>query len=320
MRVLQVVELSGAAGLRLAEGPEPSGPGVLVDVHSVGVRYADLLRSKGLYQERSEPPYVPCNEVAGVVVRAPAGSGFKSGDRVAGMVDAAAAERVLADPERLYRLPASLSFVRGAGIVLNYLTAIFGLELRGRIRPGESVLVHGAAGGTGTAAIQVARALGGRVIAVVSSDEKASIAREAGAGDVVRSDGPWRDEALRLTDGRGVDVVWDPVGGDRVLDTLRVLAPLGRWVVIGFVGGPIPQVPLNRVLLKNVDVVGAYFSGYSAANPAVRQRLRERLQTMITGGAVAPIAGSVFPLADGASAFRALEQRSALGKVVINVR
>ena len=206
----------------------------------------------------------------GIVVSAPADSGFSVGDRVAGMAPGAAAERTVADPALLMQLSDQLSFAQGAALPLNYRTAILGMEVRGRLQPGETVLIHGAAGGTGTAAIQVALASGCRVIGVVSSDAKEQAARKAGAHEVLRSDGPWKDQALELTGGRGVDMVWDPVGGDRVFDTMRALAPFGRWVVLGFTGEPIPSVALNRILLRNIDVVGTYIGGYIAQFPETR--------------------------------------------------
>ena len=243
MRALQVTELSGPDGVRVAEVPEPTddGDGVLLDVRAVGLSFPDLLRSQGLYQERVTPPYTLGSEVAGVVSRAQASTGFRPGDRVAGTVAGAAAEHAIADPRSLFNLSDALSFEQGAALPLNYRTAIIGLEVRGRMRSGETVLVHGAGGGTGTAAIQVALAAGCRVIGVVSTDAKERAAREAGAEIVLRSDSAWKDEALQITDGQGVDIVWDPVGGDRVLDTIRVLAPFGRWVVLGFTGRSNPE-------------------------------------------------------------------------------
>ena len=155
------------------------------------------------------------------------------------------AERLYADPALLAALPDSLSYEQGAAALFNYQTAVVAIEIRGRVKSGEIVLAHSAAGGTGTAVIQIAKANGATVIAVVSSEEKAAAAREAGADHVVRSDADWKEEALELTDGRGVDIAFDPVGGDRMLDTIRALAYGGRWVIIGFTGGGIPQVPAN---------------------------------------------------------------------------
>src|SRR5215208_1545711 len=233
MRALQVTELIGPDGVRLVDVPEPdAGDAIVIEVRAVGVSFPDLLRSQGLYQEQASPPYTLGAEVAGVVVRAPDPTGLRAGDRVAGSTRAGAAERAVVDSEIVVNLQPSMTFEQGAALPLNYRTAILGLEVRGRLQPGETVLIHGAAGGTGTAAIQVARACGCMTVAVVSSDEKEAVARRAGADDVVRSTGPWKDQVLELTHGRGVDVVWDPVGGDRILDTMRVLAPGGRWVVV----------------------------------------------------------------------------------------
>jgi NADPH:quinone reductase len=321
MRALTVTELSGPDGVRVTEVPDPpAGDTVLVDVHAVGISFPDLLRSQGLYQDRSEPPYTLGSEFAGVVAAAPAASGFAVGDRVAGMAASAGAERLACAPPALMALPASLSFEQGAALPMNYETAVVALEIRGRMRPGETILVHGGAGGTGTAAIQVAHALGGTAIAVVSSEDKERVAREAGADQVVRSDGPWKDEVLSLTGGRGVDLVFDPVGGDRILDTMRSLALGGRWLVIGFVGGAIPQVPLNRILLRNIDVIGAYYGGYVGARPEAEREIRQRLGGMIASGHIRPLVGSVYDLEQGPEALRALGERRALGKVVVRVR
>lgn len=321
MRALQVVELTGPDGLRLANVPEPgSDGGLLIEVHAVGVSYPDLLRTQGLYQEKRELPYTFGDEAAGVVVRAPANSGFAPGDRVAGWARGAAAERAVGPVEAFMHLPATIDFQAGAALMLNYETAILALEIRGRMRAGDTVLVHGAAGGTGTAALQIARAGGARTIGVVSSDAKEVIARRAGADEVVRSDGPWKDEVLRLTAGRGVDIVFDPVGGDRMLDTIRALAVTGRWVVVGFVGGSIPQVPANRLLLKNVEVVGSYMGGFIATQPDGRRRIDQRLIELLDAGLLHPIVGSVHPLASGGDALRDLAERRAVGKVVIAVR
>jgi NADPH2:quinone reductase len=321
MRVVEVVELSGPDAVRLGERPEPAGSGVLVAVRAVGLSFPDLLRSRGQYQDKFTPPYVLGQEFAGEVIEAPAGSTFRPGDRVAGMTGSvgAAAERVVADPASLVTLPDRLSFEQGAGVLFNYQTAIVALEVRGRLKPGEVVLAHGAGGGTGTAVVQVAKAAGARVIGVVSSDDKAEAARQAGADEVVRSDGAWKDAALELTDGRGVDVVFDPIGGDRMLDTIRALAYGGRWVIIGFTGGSIPQVPTNRLLLKNVEVVGSYLGGYVMQVPDGRARLLDRIRQLLDAGAIAPVVGATFRLEDGADALRELSDRRARGKVVLTV-
>ena len=319
MRVVEVASLTGPDAVRLGERPEPEGPGVRVAVRAVGLSFPDLLRSRGEYQVRLAPPYVLGQELAGDVIDAPAGSGFKAGDRVAAMLDGAAAEKVLVDPSALVALPDHVTYEQGAGAIFNYQTARVALEIRGRLKAGEVVLAHGAGGGTGTAVVQVAKALGARVIGVVSSDEKADAARQAGADEVVRSDGAWKDAALELTGGRGVDVVFDPVGGDRMLDTIRSLAYGGRWVIIGFTGGSIPQVPTNRLLLKNVEVVGSYLGGYMQSVPDGRASLLERIAAMLRDGSIAPIVGSTFPMERGADALRELADRLAVGKVVLAI-
>jgi len=322
MRVVEVVDLSGPDAVRLGERPEPAGAGVQVAVRAVGLSFPDLLRSRGEYQDRIKPPYVIGQEFAGEVAEAPSGSGFKAGDRVAGMTGSsvgAAAERLIVDPDSLIALPDRLTFEQGAGVLFNYQTAIVALEIRGRLKPGEVVLAHGAAGGTGTAVIQVAKANDARVIAVVSSDDKAEAALLAGADHVVRSDGAWKDAALELTSGRGVDVVFDPVGGDRMLDTIRALDYGGRWVIIGFTGGSIPQVPANRLLLKNVEVVGSYLGGYVKQVPDGRSRLLARLQQLLKDGAINPVVGTTFSMDQGADALREMGERRARGKVVLTV-
>lgn len=321
MRVVEVVELTGPDGVRIRERPRPEGP-VVVEVHAAGLSFPDLLRTRGEYQDKAELPFVLGQEFAGVVASAAPDSGFEAGERVAGWTGAvgAAAELVAVEADRLVRLPERLTFEQGAGAVFNYETAIVALPIRGRLQAGETVLVHGAAGGTGTAALQVAKGLGARALAVVSSEAKAEVARAAGADEVLGLDG-WKDGALAATDGRGVDVVFDPVGGDRMLDTIRALAPGGRWVVVGFAGGAIPQVPANRLLLKNVDVVGSYLGGYlkQGGEPAAAE-LRRRLLALLDAGAIDPPVGTILPFERAADGLRELEARRALGKVVLRVR
>jgi NADPH2:quinone reductase len=228
------------------------------------------------------------------------------------------AEQAVAPTYMTFALPDSLDFAQGAALVLNYHTAYFALKLRGRLKEGERVLVHGAAGGVGTAALQVAKGLGATTIAVVSSDEKERVAREAGADDVVRSDGPWREQVQELGRG-GVDVVIDPVGGDRFLDSLRALDEDGRLVVVGFTGGSIPEVKVNRLLLRNTEVVGAGWGAYVMAKPEVNRQIGEALDEMIARGVVRPLVGARFPLAQAAEAMRLIDERAATGKVVLDV-
>jgi len=216
-----------------------------------------------------------------------------------------------------FKLPEELDFAQGAGLILNYHTAYFSLKLRGRLAEGETVLVHGAAGGIGTASLQIARGLGARTIAVVSTDEKERVAREAGADEVVRSDGPWKDQAREISGG-GVDVVIDPVGGDRFTDSLRSLRELGRVVVVGFTGGSIPEVRVNRLLLNNTEVIGAGWGGYVMSKPEVNREIGEAVARLIDQGFIRPVVGARFPLERAADALELLESRRATGKVVLD--
>lgn len=324
MRAVQITELSGPDALRIVDVAEPNhmltpGEGVVVDVVCAGVSFPDVLQTRGLYQLKPDLPFTPGSEVAGTVVAAPPESGLSEGQRVAAFtVLGGMAERAVAPAYLTFPLADSLDFAQGASLILNYHTVYFALKLRGRLREGERVLVHGAAGGVGTAALQVARALGATTIGVVSSEEKEGVAREAGADEVVRSDGPWREQAIELSGG-GVDVVLDPVGGDRFTDSLRCLREDGRAVVVGFTGGSIPEVRVNRLLLRNIEVVGAGWGAYVMGNAERNRRIGEAIEQMIEAGTVRPIVGARFPLQDAAEAFRAIDERRAIGKVVLDV-
>jgi NADPH:quinone reductase len=225
---LELQSFDGPEALELVDVREPepehpvfAGRGVLIDVHAAGVSFADVLVTKGRYQLRPALPFVPGYEVAGTVRAAPPNAWLRPGDRVASCtVVGGFPEFAVAPAWTTFRLPDRLDYAQGAGLVLNYHTACFALQRRGRLREGETVLVHGAAGGVGSAALQVARVLGARTIAVVSSAEKEHVAREAGAEQVLRADAGWLQQARELTDGRGVDVVLDPVGGERFTDSL----------------------------------------------------------------------------------------------------
>src|SRR3982750_1980840 len=257
MRAAVITALTGPDAVEVQERPEPlpDSRQVLVDVEYAGVTFPDVLQTRGRYQRRPDVPFTPGWEVSGVV-RADAG-GFRAGDRVAAMpITGGLAESVAVDAHLVFPLPDGLPSDKAAALPLNYLTAHFALTRRAQLKKGETVLVHGAAGGLGTAACQLAAAYGARVVGVVSTPEKGEVARAAGAHDVVPVDG-FRDEVRRLTGGRGVDVVVDPVGGDRFPDSLRSLAREGRLVVLGFTGRAIPTVRVNRLLLSNTTVVGA---------------------------------------------------------------
>jgi NADPH:quinone reductase len=328
MKAIQIVELSGPdSALALVDLPDPDpshmltpGAGVVIDVHCAGVSFPELLQTRGEYQLKPELPFVPGSEVAGVVRSAPAGASVQAGDRVAAFcVLGGFAETAVAPEFLTFPLSRKLDFAQGAGLILNYHTAYFALALRGRLKAGESVLVHGAAGGVGTAALQVAKALGARTIAVVSSEAKRQVAQEAGADEVVLLGDGWKDEVATLSGG-GVDVVLDPVGGDRFTDSLRSLGENGRLVVVGFTGGSIPEVKVNRLLLRNVEVVGAGWGAYVMGKPDLNREIGAAVNRMVDDGIVAPVVGLRFPMESAAEALKAIDERRATGKIVLDIR
>jgi NADPH:quinone reductase len=218
-----------------------------------------------------------------------------------------------------FRLPEGWSFEEGATFVMNYHTSHFALHRRGRMREGDTVIVHGAGGGVGSAAVQIAHGGGARTIAVVSTDAKEEVARRAGADGVVRTDG-WLDAVRESTGGRGADIVLDPVGGERFADSVRALAPEGRVLVVGFAEGEIPTLKVKRLLLRNADVVGVAWGAFVGDKPDFSAEIQADLERLAAAGAVRPILDAEYRLEDGAAAVARLEERGALGKVVVRVR
>jgi NADPH:quinone reductase len=327
MKAVQIVELTGPrTALRINDVPEPEpshpltpGEGVVVDVHAAGVSFPEVLQTRGEYQVKPDTPFTPGSEVGGVVRSAPASANVKAGDRVAAFcLQGGWAEVAVSPAFFTFKLPDALDFAQGAGLVLNYHTAYFSLVTRGRYTGGETVLVHGAAGGVGSATLQIAKGLGAKTIAVVSTDDKERVARDAGADHVVRSDGAWKDEAKELSQG-GVDIVIDPVGGDRFTDSLRSLREGGRVVVVGFTGGSIPEVRVNRLLLANTEVIGAGWGNYVIRKPNLNQEIAAEIERLIEQGSVRPVIGARFPLEQAADALELIDGRGATGKVVLEL-
>jgi NADPH2:quinone reductase len=320
MRAVQVLDTTGPEHLEVRDVAEPSpGPDdVLVEVHAVGVSFPDLLLSKGEYQIKPEPPFSLGVDFAGTVV---SGRGFEPGQRVAGVGPYGnAAELTACHQDSVFPLPDALSYDEGAALPMNYLTAQFALAERGDVKAGETVLVHGAAGGVGTATIQVAKGYGARTIAVVSTDEKGGVARAAGADEVVLLDG-FKDAVAALTGGRGVDIVVDVVGGDAFTDSLRSLATQGRLLVVGFAAGQgIPEVKVNRLLLNNIDVRGVGWGAYAMVRPGYMQEQWQALVPMIESGVVKPPIGATYSFEDFGRALVDMEQRRTMGKSVVRVR
>jgi NADPH2:quinone reductase len=328
MRAVQIVEESGPdSALALVELPEPEpshmltpGAGVVVEVHAAGVSFPELLQTRGQYQMKPPLPFVPGSEVGGVVLSAPEGASVKPGERVAAFCALGGfAETAVAPEFFTFALSPELDFAQGAALILNYHTAYFALLLRGRLAAGETVLVHGAAGGVGTACLQVAKGLGANTIALVSSEAKRAVAERAGADQTLLLGDGWKDEVLELSGG-GVEMVLDPVGGDRFTDSLRSLREGGRLVVVGFTGGSIPEVRVNRLLLKNTEVIGAGWGAYVMGKPDLNREIGAAINGMVDAGFVRPIVGERFPLERAADALKTLDERRATGKIVLDVR
>ena len=317
MRAAVVERLDGPAAIRVQDHPEPSGEGLRIQVAAAGVTFPDALLTRGLYQLRPEPPFIPGSEVSGVVIDAPAGSGFSTGQRVAAFPGLGGfAETVLVPPHLVFPLPEEVDTEVAAGLPMNLLTVHFALLDRGRLQAGERVLIHGAGGGIGVAAIQLAVARGAQVIAVTSTPAKAEVARAAGAHHTVEVAG-FRDAVRELTGGDGVDVVLDPVGGDRVTDSLRCLRRRGRLLIVGFTAGAIPEVKVNRLLLNNLDVVGVGWGAHWLEEPSYPAGQWEDLLPDLRAGRLLPPIGARYSLEEAAEAVASLEERRAAGKVLL---
>jgi NADPH:quinone reductase len=315
----RIVGFTGPDDVQWTEVAEPDVDGcVVIDVEAAGVSFADLLQTNGAYQMRVPLPYTPGMDAAGKVRSAPPGSGLAAGQRVAVLLSYGCWQEVISAPAtRVLPLPGDMSFEAGAGAPLNYLTAMFALVRRAQAQSGETLLVHGAAGGVGTAAIGVGRALGLRTVAVVSDEAKKQFALQCGAHHAVLSDG-WLPAVRDIVGERAVDIVIDPVGGDRVTDSLRSLAPEGRLVVLGFSGGEIPQVKVNRLLLGNTGVLGAASREFFDQHPETVTGLWSRLIRLRQTRALHDPPVQLYPFADARSALQAIAHRQATGKVVLS--
>ena len=319
MRALRAHDLTGPPGLWVDDTPIPVRPdqdAVRIAVHAAGIGFVDTLVTRGKYQVRREPPFTPGMEVAGVVESAPPGSGFAVGQRVYASVPVGGcAETVWAQEHLVAPLPDSLSAVQGAALVVNDHTAHVALVRRAGIRPGESVLVHGAAGGLGAAAVRIAVALGARVTAVGSTPRRRAAATAAGAHRVYSPD-EWLDKVR--ADG-GADIIVDPIGGDVFDASLRALAPEGRLLTLGYVSGRIPTAPANRLLLRNCDVRGVNWGGMITAHPELFRSAADDLAILLDKGMPPPTTVE-YDLTDAQAAFTAIEQRNVIGKTVLLVR
>jgi NADPH2:quinone reductase len=320
MKVCVVRELTGPSGLAYTDVDDVTGGDdtVVIDVRAAGVCFPDLLLSKGEYQLKLPPPFIPGMEAAGVVRSAPEESEFKVGDRVSAFgVLGGFAEHVVAPVTNVTRSPAELDDAEAVSLLVNYNTMYFALARRAAMRPGNSVLVLGSAGGVGTAAIQVAKAMGaGMVIAMVHRTGATEFVESLGADVVLPLTDGWPKRVRDLTDGRGVDIVVDPVGGPAFDDAIRVLAIDGKLLVIGFAAGGIPTVKVNRLLLRNISVVGVAWGEYLSKVPGSAALFAWGLAQLVSLG-LKPPPPQRYPLSEGRAALQALADGGVLGKVVL---
>ncbi len=320
MRALVATELCGPSGLAYTDVDDPAGSDgmVVVDVGAAGVCFPDLLLIKGEYQLKLDPPFIPGTEVAGVVRSAPPGSEFTPGQRVSALAMLGGwAERVAVPAAGVVPTPDDLDDASATALLGNYYTMYFALARRAALVPGETVLVLGSAGGVGTAAVQIAKALGAKVIAMVHRPGAMEFVEALGADAVLPLTDGWAQAVRDHTDGRGADVVVDPVGGDAFDDAIRVLATEGRLLVIGFAsGGGIPTVKVNRLLLRNVSVVGVGLGEFINRTPGAQAEIGAGLTRLVEAG-LRPPAPVRFPLSDGRAALESLAAGGVHGKLVL---
>ncbi len=320
MKAIVARDFAPLDNLEYADWPEPvPGPrDVVVEAETIGVNFPDGLLVQGLYQLRPEPPFVPGMEAAGhVVAVGDEVRSVKVGDRVAalGMLGLYA-EKVSVDERRVMKIPADMSGADACALLCGYSTAHYALKQRAKLQPGETLCVLGASGLTGTAAIQVGKAMGARVIAVASTDDKRKVAADAGA-DVVLGYENLKDALKQATNGKGVDVAFDPVGGE-VFDVLaRSMAWEGRLLVIGFASGTIPKLPVNLTLVKNFSVVGVFWGAFIEREPEVYADNMRELLGFYQAGKVRPVIEGSYPLAEAASVLKRVLGRDVSGKLVL---
>ena len=322
MRALVCREYGPPEKLVIENYPDPV-PGeceVLVDIRAAGINFPDVLVIGGNYQVKTPPPFVPGNEAAGVVEAVGESvTRFKAGDRVIiTPVGGGFSEKCAVAEEYCLPLPDSMNFEQGAGFTITYATSYHAFRQSTELKPGETVLVLGAAGGVGITAVEIAKALGAKVIAAASSEKKLQFAREAGADDTINySETSLRDAVKELTGGQGVDVVYDPVGGELAQMALRSLAWHGRYLVIGFACGEIPSFPANIALLKEASIIGVWWGTWGKHNPGGLVQNMMELAAMVDAGKLNPRVTESYPLDHYVDAFAAITERRAKGKVVL---
>ena len=324
MRAWRVSEWCEPEQMKLEQIAEPEpGPGqVRIKNAAAALNFYDILMIQGKYQVKPPLPFTPGSEVAGRIDAVGQGvTGFSVGDRVQAITSTGGfAQQSLAPAAQTFRLPDSLSFEEAAAMIVIYQTSYFALKNRTRVREGEWLLVHAAAGGVGMSAVQIGKTLGARIIATAGSDEKLSFCLSLGAEHALNyGEGSWVEQVKQITGGRGADVVYDPVGGDIFDLSTKCIAPEGRLLVIGFAGGRIPSIAANRILLKNISVIGCYWGGYLERHPGFMAEAQAELFKMYEAGRVKPVVSRAFPLESAPEALRTLANRNSYGKVVLTV-
>ena len=300
--------------------PEPGKSQVLVSVHASAVNFPDTLIIENKYQFKPELPFAPGGEVAGTIKSVGEGvSRFEAGDRVIAVCGwGGYAEEVLTTVDKLVRLPQGIDMEAAAALVITYGTSHYALQDRAAIQPGETLLVLGAAGGTGVSAIELGKLMGAKVIAAASSDEKLALCKARGADETINyATEDLRERVKALTGGRGVDVVYDPVGGAYAEQALRSMAWRGRYLVIGFTTGEIPKLPLNLVLLKGCSIVGVFYGGFAQAEPVRYDAFMQELVGWLADGRIQPAITARYPLERAAEALRVVADRRATGKIML---
>ena len=324
MKAVVVEQYAPIDQIELKDIPHPpvaSGQ-LRIRVEAAGIGFVDGLKVQGLYQTKDPLPFIPGTEFAGVVQEAPgAPGGYQPGMRVMGMTRSGAlAEEIVVKPDALHPLPDGVTAEVAASFRANYLTALYALSGRATIVAGEQLLVLGAAGGTGTAAVQIGKLLGARVIAAASTAEKREFAQAHGADAVIDyTQAGWRDTLKELTGGHGADVIFDPVGGEISVQAFRSIAWRGRHLVVGFAGGAIPALPFNLPLLKGGALLGVDLAQIPTREPDVQRQLMSQLTGWLAEGKLKPAVGRVFEREEFCEAFKTMQTRAALGKMVVRM-
>ena len=302
-----------------APTPEPKGSEALLRVKAIGLNFPDILAIAGKYQVKSEPPFVPGQEAMGVVETVGPECDLKPGERVMCMSTGGAfAEYMIAGADRRFRVPDEMSDEDAAAFQMIYQTSYFGLKVRGELKPGEVLLVHGGAGGVGTSAIQLGKVFGATVIGTAGSAEKLGICRQCGADHVINyQEEDFVERVKAITNGRGADVIYDPVGGDVFDKSTKCIAWNGRLVVVGFAGGRIPEIAANRILLKGMSVVGLFWGAYRLHEPRLIPEAQEVLYDYYRQGGIKPVIYKNYGLNQLPEALEAIESRASYGKVVL---